>query len=201
MKREEIKQHFGEQLKSNAVLLVERVPSTRKPGTFDYQFAQLRKPSVNAELSGIAAVRNTKFEDQIMMTWVNSVDAESDKNNEGVFYTTDQQGNYMPISREDFNIRVRETAELNPSLIYVDKESGELTIRDGKRRTADGNFLAAANGNPIWRSTVLINKAYVAEDKDITVTAVAELTEEAHDDKLAALMPEAAKMQAAKVAA
>ena len=181
-KTEMILEEFKDLLETNKSVLVEMKESAKRPGTYDYLFAQLRKRAIGNGLSGIAMIRSSKFSDRVILAWVNSVDEQSHTKNKGVLYDVDAKNNFKPIANNILNIVVRETVD--PTDFMYLKE-GEVAVRKPKAIVDNKGVFTypTNNGKPIFRVTVPVEIG-ASDDKDVLVEATEVVSTDAKDTLL-----------------
>lgn len=166
MKNEDIVEQFGELLETGKVVLIERKPSAKNEGTFDYQFAQQRANAIQPDLAAIATLRSDRFKPVIMRSWVSSIDAVSDQANiDNGLVTLDAEGNFEPSVVENMKIVVKESIGVGEQHCYLNADK-EITFSNSRvKRNRDGEIMSTATGIPIFRETLLAG----ADAKDVTV--------------------------------
>ena len=125
-------------------------------GKFKYHVAQKRKAAIaSGEVQAIAALRPTKFEDQIFRAWVNGVSAEDHAANiEKGFITVDAEGNYIPSVLEGLHVVIVETTDLmekrgdNYTFIY-DKDGVKTYLPSIVKQAAVKPAQKDADGKPV----------------------------------------------------
>lgn len=178
MKNEDIIEQFRELLDTGKVVLIERKPSAKNEGTFDYQFAQQRANAMTPELEAIATLRSEKFKPVIMRTWISSIDAASDQANiDNGLVTFDDDGNFEANIVEGMKIVVREHAGVGKQHVYLNAD-GEITFSNSRvKRNRDQEIMCTSEGLPIFRETLLAGE----DAKDITVPGNTPMEDEDFD--------------------